>query len=62
VIKSDPFTAKLMELYLVAQKEKSVQPMSLGIQRSDYMLDQGGDCGGDGYWIMVVLQSVGRYH
>lgn len=36
---ADEFTAKIWELYQIVQKEGIAQPLSLGIFRSDYLLD-----------------------
>lgn len=38
-IEVDAFTAKIYEIYEKTRKEELVQPISLGIFRSDYMLD-----------------------
>ncbi|KAM7425571.1 hypothetical protein ABFA07_023021 [Porites harrisoni] len=40
-IEVDDFTAKIFEIYETTRKEGLSQPISLGILRSDYMLDKG---------------------
>jgi hypothetical protein len=39
----DPFTAKLLELLQLVNNEGVRQPLSLGVLRSDYMIDEGPD-------------------
>jgi hypothetical protein len=39
VCKVDPFYAKLMHIYSTVRSEPVVQPVALGINRSDYMLE-----------------------
>ena len=39
VINFDEFTRKLLEIYQICKKEGFEQPISLGIYRSDYMID-----------------------
>ncbi|XP_066514813.1 glutathione synthetase [Hoplias malabaricus] len=42
-IRVDDFTAKLFNIYKQVQQESPASPIVLGLNRSDYMLDQGAD-------------------
>ncbi|KAJ8257844.1 hypothetical protein GJAV_G00190340 [Gymnothorax javanicus] len=42
-VKVDDFTARLFSIYVHSLQEGSSQPIALGLNRSDYMLDRGAD-------------------